>query len=511
MKDRTLKSEDRCGNSPKKRTSAMGGARSSPDIRSVLLRYMIAFFALMILALWILVSVFLDDFYRGIKRREIAEAYRRLSQLELSDDCEDEARSIAERYSLCVSIYRVSGGSRAETLAEIHTLSHCTVHNTEGRSKFVLYDAAVKNGGEYLRYFAYDDTMRVFTSISDDDAANSGDEVSMLYVGVTAGGDGGDVLTILDTVITPVSAAVNTIYVQLGLFTVFFIVMSVLFTMVLSRRFATPLAELTEKAKRFGDAHGDGTDMHVSGYREIELLSETLDHASGELAKNELLRRELVANFSHDLRTPLTMIIGYGEMMRDIPGESSPENAANIVCEAERLNRLVSDMLELSRLSSGTAELKDERFSLAGLACDAAKRYGELTEHDGFRVVFLTDGSDAYVYSDPGRVERVLQNLVGNALQHTGADKLVEISVSERGGWATVAVRDTGDGIPPEALPELWERYYKVNSAHRRGSGTGLGLSIVKATMEQLGGHYGVDSAIGVGSVFWFSLPISPG
>lgn len=499
MKDRTFRNGDRRGNSPKK----------SPNIRSLLLRYIIAFFVLMIAALWILLSVFLDDFYRGIKKKEIVEAYRRLSELEISESYGDDARVIAEKYNVCVSIYRITDASRAETVVQIHTLSHCTVHSAEGRSKFVLYDAAVKSGGEYLRYFAYDGEKKAFTSISENDAANSGDEVSMLYVGVSSGGEGGDVLMILDSIITPVSATVSTIYVQLGLFTAVFVVMSVLFTLLLSRRFTAPLAELTERSKLFGLAcdNGETADMRVGGYREIEVLSDTLDYASAELAKNEVLRRELVANFSHDLRTPLTMIIGYGEMMRDIPGESTPENAANIVDEAERLNRLVTDMLELSRLRSGTAEIKNESFSLTALVCEAARRYGELMGHDGYRVTFSAEGGEAFVCSDAGRVERVLQNLVGNAFQHTGADKLVDISVSVRGGWATVSVRDTGEGIPPELLPELWERYYKVNSAHRRGSGTGLGLSIVKATVEQLGGHYGVESAIGKGSVFWFALP----
>lgn len=530
MNDQTQKNAESRGNS---REFSKKTRKSSPSIRRLLLVYIILFFSSMLIVLWLLQTVFMDDFYRAIKKKEIKEAYERISLISPYDtNSSDEAKTVADEYGVCVSVYSVTDSTSAVTLFSAHTLSHCTIHNTEGSSKFKLYSAAVERGGVFFQYFGYDPQFRVFSSIPEDEVSSGADEVSMIYVRVMSGAteNGGDIMVILNSVITPVSATVSTIYVQLGLFTVLFILMSALFVWIISRRFTAPLAKLTESARNFGSAQipeqrslqsSQITDessyngFNANGYREIEMLSDTLNYASEELIKNDRLRRELMANFSHDLRTPLTMIIGYGEMMRDIPGESTPENAANIVSEAERLNLLVNDMLELSKLQTGTAELKITEFSLTELVCDAVTRYGELMSHEGYTITFErnengTDANVAIVESDASRLGRVLQNLVGNAIQHSGENKTVTVRQIINNGWVTIAVRDRGEGIPAEKLPFLWERYYKVNSAHKRSSkGTGLGLSIVKATMEQLGGHYGVESKVGEGSTFWFAIKLS--
>lgn len=470
----------------------------------MLLLYIVLFFAVTLMALWGFQSFFLDDFYRAEKKRDALDVCNAL----VGAETDDEARRIAEQYGVCVTAYRIGNERNAETLADSHVLSHCTIHETNIRSKLIIYDEAKKSGGEFLQYFVYYPDKAVFESISEDDAAQN-NEVSMIYARVFENADMGyDTLVVIDTVITPVTAAVRTMRVQLAVFTAVFVLLAILFAFVLSRRFTAPIKRLTDAAEHFGaENNGFDADAVGGGYREIEELTDKLSYASSELEKTERLRRELLANVSHDLRTPLTTIVGYAEMMRDLPGESTPENAANIAHEAERLNRLVGDVFTLSRIRSGTAPLKKERFSVTESIRETVMGYSEMLERDGFRITFEGGGKNAVVESDPVLIGQVIQNFLLNAVSHSGEDKIITVKQIVSDGWVTVAVCDNGEGIPAESLSDIWERYCKINSAHARVEGSGLGLSIVKAIMEKAGGHYGVESTVGKGSRFWFALP----
>ena len=245
-----------------------------------------------------------------------------------------------------------------------------------------------------------------------------------------------------------------------------------------------------------------------NGYREIAELGDTLNYAATELSKTEELRRELIANVSHDLRTPLTMITGYGEVMRDLPGENTPENVQIIIDEAKRLTDLVNDMLDISKLQSGTQTLKLERFSLTETIQDTMLRYHKLTEHDGYQISFLYR-ENVFVTADQLRISQVVYNLINNAIVYTGEDKKIEVSQTVYDDKVRISVTDTGEGIEQDMLPLIWDRYYKVDKTHKRAVvGTGLGLSIVKSTVELHGGTCGVTSQKGVGSTFWFELKI---
>ena len=243
------------------------------------------------------------------------------------------------------------------------------------------------------------------------------------------------------------------------------------------------------------------------GYREALELSAALTYAAAELSKVEQLRRELIANVSHDLRTPLTLIAGYGEMMRDIPGENTPENVQIIIDEAQRLTGLVNDMLDLGKLQAGAQTLSAAPLSLTAMVREELLRYQRLVEREGYTILFAP-GEEAIVDGDRSKLSQVVYNLIGNAVNHTGADKKVLVEQEVRDGWVTLSVLDSGPGIPPEELPYVWDRYYKVDKTHKRAAiGTGLGLSIVRGVVELHHGRCGVESTPGQGSRFWFSLP----
>ena len=192
--------------------------------------------------------------------------------------------------------------------------------------------------------------------------------------------------------------------------------------------------------------------------------------------------------------------------MRDLPGENSPENVQVIIDEANHLNALVNDLLDLSKHQSGVQKLSKERFSITGLVRETLERYTKLREQEGYEITFEAS-EEAFVEADRMKISQVIYNLINNAVNYTGKDKTVEIvqTVSEES--VTLSVRDTGEGIPEEQLGLVWERYYKLDKTHKRAAvGTGLGLSIVKNILDMHGAQYGVQSKVGEGSVFWFRL-----
>ena len=237
-----------------------------------------------------------------------------------------------------------------------------------------------------------------------------------------------------------------------------------------------------------------------------EELNATLNYAKTELAATEKLQQELIANISHDLRTPLTMITGYGEVMRDLPGENTPENIQIIIDEATRLSTLVNDLLDLSKLQSGALQAEKKVFCLTDSVKAIFDRYAKLVEQDGFNIIFDSN-EDAYINADELRISQVLYNLVNNAVNHAGEDKTVILTQTCKDRRVRIEVIDHGEGIPADKLPYIWDRYYKVDKEHRRGViGSGLGLSIVKSILDAHNARFGVRSTPGKGSVFWFEL-----
>lgn len=312
-------------------------------------------------------------------------------------------------------------------------------------------------------------------------------------------------MVLLETEITPVDSTVDTLKVQLFCLTLVMAVLGLGLALFIARRIAKPLAAINQSAKKLGE--GDyAIRFEGAGTREAAELAQTLNYAAGELSKVDELRRELLANVSHDLRTPLTMIEGYAEVMRDLPGENTPENVQIIIDETQRLTNLVNDLLDLSKLEAGVVPLDKTRFNLTDSIRRTLQRYDKLAD---YRFPFYAD-RDVFVTADELRISQVVYNLVNNAITYAGADKTITLRQTVGDGMVRISVTDTGEGIPADKLRDIWQRYYKVDKSHKRAQiGTGLGLSIVKNVMDLHGGRYGVESQLGVGSTFWFALPLT--
>ena len=226
------------------------------------------------------------------------------------------------------------------------------------------------------------------------------------------------------------------------------------------------------------------------------------------------MRSELIANTSHDLRTPLTLITGYAEIMRDLPNENTPENAQVIIDEAKRLTSLVNDMLDISKLEAGTVNVNLETFNLTHQIQNELKRYSELCQREGYVINFFFD-TEVTVTTDKSKLLQALFNLLNNALTYTGADKTVNVSqqtytdMGSGQNYVRLNVIDSGEGIPEEKLDLIWDRYNKLDTPHKRSSlGSGLGLSIVQKLITLLNGRCGVMSSHHNGSIFYIEIPI---
>ena len=438
-------------------------------------------FALCTLALlWVFQIFLLTPFYRAIKTREAGRISRQVVK-EL-----DSPELAPAAYALCAgtgaSIF-VSDELGREYVGYKYGFSESLAYDLSRRERAALFEEVNLMGGEYTRIFS---------------------DRLLLYAVTVRTGAGNHRLIVIETEITPLESTVETLTVQLLCLTLILLPPGIVLAVVISRRIARPIMEINESAKRLG-----GGDYSVRfegrGPREVGGLAETLNFAADELSKTDGLRRELLANVSHDLRTPLTMIKGYAEVMRDLPGENTPENVQIIIDEAGRLNDLVNDLLDLSRLQAGVLELKRERFDLTESIREILTRYDKLAD---FKFPFQP-GESVYVVADKLKISQVVYNLINNAVNYAGEDKTVALSQEVMGDHVRISVTDTGEGIPQDRLRDIWDRYYKVDREHRRAQvGTGLGLSIVKNVLDLHGGSYGVISELGKGSTFWFQLPI---
>ena len=322
----------------------------------------------------------------------------------------------------------------------------------------------------------------------------------MIVAAEVASSSGEHSLLVLLSRIEPIASMGDVLQIILVVASLFAFAASIILAYISSKGLASPIKNLSDSAKSLAEGNYNVT-FEGGGCREITGLSDTLNSAASKLQKTDKLRKELLANVSHDLRTPLTMIGGYGEMMRDIPGENNAENIQIIIDETKRLTKLVNDALDLSKLQSGNFNFRPVVFCITDEASDIVTQFKKLSGREE-RINFLSD-CDVYVKADEVLVSEAIYNLVNNAVIHSGEDSFVTVRQSVADGKVRISVEDNGRGIPPELLDGIWERYQKG-----MGGGAGLGLAIVSTGIKMCSGTCGVESEPGKGSKFWIELPV---
>lgn len=460
----------------------------------------VAFTTIILVLLWVFQIALLNNFYRAIKISEIKSIAQSITKNIDSSNLCTQIINIEQNNQINVVVTDSDGNNQFPGITSPNSVIF-QLKNYWAK----LYLETEKNGGAYLSTFDLGDLYHR-VSPNNEHMQNQGKKMpeGIIYACIVTMQSGEKRFVLLNSNITPVDSTVTTLRVQLVFITLIMLILALFLALYLSKKISNPISNINNSAKTLASGNYD-IHFDETGYKEIAELGQTLNYAAKELSKVETLRRDLIANVSHDLRTPLTMITGYSEVMRDLPGENTPENVQVIIDEANRLTTLVNDMLDISKLQSGTQKLNLSTFCLTQSIREIMTRYTKLTD---YHIEFIAD-SDVNVHADELKISQVVYNLVNNAITYTGNGKKVVVHQTVNENKVRVAVIDTGEGIPQDKLGDIWDRYYKVDKEHKRAQiGTGLGLSIVKTVLDMHGGTYGVQSEQGKGSTFWFELDI---
>ena len=313
---------------------------------------------------------------------------------------------------------------------------------------------------------------------------------------------------IVSTNLEPISATSRVISTQLIYITIITLTLSIIISTIISKKIARPIESITEKAREFGNGNYKVEFDSNTEYSEINELAETLNYSAKEMERTDRLRKELIANVSHDIKTPLTIIKAYSEMIKDLSGdvkEKREEHLDIIINQADLLTKLTDDMMDLSKLETGTATLEAKEYDLKLQIDSVVKGFRAFTDIE-FKSSFDENIDSFIVLADEIKINQVINNLVSNAINYVGEDKTVYINVKNKDeNYLRVEVKDNGKGM--EDTSHIFDRYYKSNDKFRKsGYGTGLGLTIVKNILELHGLEYGVESKLGVGTTFYFDI-----
>jgi histidine kinase len=286
-------------------------------------------------------------------------------------------------------------------------------------------------------------------------------------------------------------------------------VFAIVVSWIFSRSIIAPVSDMTAASQRIADGHY-GERVQLRGADELGQLAGRFNQMAEKLEQVESMRRRLIGDVTHELRTPLTAIKGSLEGLMDGVLPATEETYQEIHREAERLNRLVDDLQELSRVEAHAYELDLRELDVSALIKTVIKRMQFQFDDKHIVLTASLPPQPMHVHADEDRILQVLTNLLGNALNYTLAGGQVTIVVEPVGKQARFSIQDTGIGIPPEHLPHIFDRFYRVDKSRSRAhGGSGIGLTIAKHLVEAHGGKIWAESdGEGRGSAFLFTLPL---
>lgn len=451
--------------------------------------YFVVFTIVVFVLLWFFQIFFLEEFYEKAKTRSAAENAEKIAAAYTTMDSKSFSSLISTiglENDLCIEVLDRFGRTRYSK----ETLGDCLIHGRQNHIEDYLSAIDASEDGT-IRY----------------KIRNPRSGYDMLLYGIKLGDDDKPLgYLLLNSALVPVGSTVSIIKQQLMIITLILVCAAFIISLFLSRRIARPIARITdsavELAKGSFSAKFDGR-----GYLESEKLAETLTYAQTELSRVDTMQRDLIANVSHDLRTPLTMLKAYAEMIRDLSGDNPKkrnEHLEIIINETDRLAMLVNDILDLSKLESGRQKLSLSEFEISSKLGEIIDRFSVFSEK-GYKINFTPD-TEKTVCCDVVKIEQVIYNLISNAINYTGENKQVYVRQINQDNGVLIEIEDTGDGIEEEKIKLIFDKYYRSENHKREVIGTGLGLSIVKAVLKLHDYEYGVRSTIGKGSTFWFRI-----
>ncbi len=449
--------------------------------------YFVVFTVLLVCLIWLLQTVFFEYNYQSV-RGETMNLYADLISTEIKD-----GESIKEDY---VTTLRESG-------IEVIVVKSVSDNNLSVVFPSDYYLDKESPLGNALESIIKSMSIEDKDSIGGERILITGDPT--FYTARRLQQFSGDEYVILLSSMNSVKDAVKVLRNQLFLVAIVVTVVSLFISFLIAERISRPIDDMSAIAERW--AKGDDSVRFVGGsYLEMEELANALNKAKSEVNKTGRLQRDLLANVTHDLKTPLTMIKAYAEMIKDISGnnkEKRDKHTQIIIDETDRLTLLVNDILNLSKLQSQAEKFEEQPFNLSQLVETVIYRFDNVLTQQGY-VVVSDIQPNIYIRADEKRIEEVVYNLIGNAINYTGDDKTVKVYLTSHGDKVKLEILDSGIGIDSDKIKTIWEKYYRYSETHKRTvKGTGLGLSIVKAILDAHNLEYGVISKVGLGSNFY--------
>ncbi len=465
--------------------------------------FYLIFAVFIVLLLGILQFSLIKPYYRNNQIRTVQYVSNEIQRFIIDDNGNTsnatKATQVAVDNNVCVNIINDYG----KVVYEADSLgSGCVFHTPVS----LLKDTPVSmQDAVTLREYLISNNNEISINLINDRSKQE-----MVVYGRTIRSNLGNYYLFVNSPLEPLDSIVDFFSKQYTLYMLIVIVAASLISLVISRSLSDPIIKMQKEADKL--SHADyATEFDGGRYTETRELAETLNDASSRLSQIDELRKDLIANVSHDIKTPLTSIKAYAEMIKDISGENPvkrEEHLNVIIDEADYLNHLVSDMSELSKIQSGNYILRLSNFDLA-MKIREIVRNNTVLINEGHLTVDTELPDLLTVYADETKIAQVIYNFLSNAIKHTPEGKTILIRAYRKEDEETVRVEviDQGTGIDEQDLPHIWDRYQKSSSSFSRSiSSTGLGLAIVKAILDAHHANYGVFSEKNVGSTFWFEL-----
>lgn len=445
------------------------------------------FIYLAILSLFILIFlfffqvIFIDTFYEWTKTRTIKNLSKDILITENDTSLYEKLDKVSYKENVCIELTNSNGNILYSSNG-----NNCRLRSRTIKRNFINSNNDSKTYN-LINNFTKEKSIMSATKLSNN-----------LYV-------------FISTSLIPLDSTINIIEQQLIVVSIVVLLFSIVVAYFISKRLSDPIIKISKAAKLISKGKLKTKFETTSDIKELVDLTNALNDMKDELSKTEELQKDLMANISHDLKTPLTMIKAYAELILDININDKKKciNNLNIIIEeVNRLNNLVNDILALTKVESNLEKLEKSEFDLIKLIKKIVKQHNIYVIKDGYSIEFIHDNiKELMVDADKKKIEQVIYNLLNNALNYTGEDKKVIIKVEENDKDYTIMVIDSGKGIDKKEIDHIFDRYYRSKKNHKRYIyGTGLGLSIVKNILLMHNYPYGVTSKKNKGTTFYFKI-----
>lgn len=467
------------------------------SIRFKLWGAMVLIIATTLILIYILGVVLLEKQYLNKKKEDVSTIVNTVTS-QIKD--EDYERLESYLYELAL---------KNNVCIDISTPAGTTIIRSEGLGNNCFAHKSISNKRRILNTIYSNPDSAIATTIEDKTGG-----IGHLIAGVHTIQDNLEYILIVTASLSPVKETTDIIASQLLSTSLIVLVIATILSFIISMYITKPIKKLNNAINTV--TRGDlDTAVITKGNDEISELGDNFNYMVKQIKTSNTMQKELIANVSHDLKTPLTMIKGYAELIKDITGEDKEKRETQlgiIVEETDRLGILVNEIMDLSLLQAGVKKLNVEEFCIISLISQVINRFDYYVQNNDYKFVTRypsqISSNSLLVSADKFRIEQVLYNLINNAVAHIGADKTIIVAVSDLSDThVKVEIIDHGEGIDPNELTLIWDRYYKpFRTASGENKGTGLGLSIVKTILTTHNVPFGVSSTLGEGSDFWFSL-----